>query len=158
MAWDDLAEMECSIARTLFIIGDRWTMLIVRELFLGTRRFDAFQANTGMSSNLLTQRLGRLVDEGVIERVRYQENPPRYEYRLTECGIALYPILIALKQWGDEWGFEGRRREATKLRHKGCGRMMSPVITLSCSACGEEIGPRDVRVVDRPRPVAPRDG
>lgn len=154
MRWDDVGDLSCSIARTLAVVGDRWTMLIVRELFLGTRRFDRFQSFTGMSTGLLTDRLGRLADEGIVRRVRYQDRPARYEYKLTRKGVALYPVLIALKSWGDE--HTGRRRQPpTKLEHAGCGQAMSPEIHMTCSACGEEVEARDVRVTKRPAPVAP---
>jgi len=91
----------CSIARTLELVGERWTLLIVRDLFLGLRRFDEFLESLGIASNVLTDRLNRLVDEGIVERVRYNERPERFEYRLTAKGRELRLVLLALMQWGD---------------------------------------------------------
>ena len=93
----------CSIAGSLDVIGDRWTMLILREAFRGTRRFDHFQRDLGLARNLLADRLSRLVDHGVFHKVLYQEHPPRYDYRLTPKGIDLSPSLVALMRWGDKW-------------------------------------------------------
>ena len=151
MRWDDVQDLDCSIARTLGIVGDRWTMLLVRELFLGTRRFEVFQENTGISTGILTQRLARLVDEGVCRKVEYQSRPARYEYRLTRKGVELYPIVAALKQWGDRHG--GRRKGATRLQHEGCGKTMRAEVRLFCSACDEEVEPHEIRVTRRPAAV-----
>ena len=93
----------CSIARSLEIVGDRWTLLIIRDLVLGLSRFDEFQESLGVASNVLTDRLGRLVDEGVLERIRYSERPERFEYRLTKKGRELGLALLALMQWGDRY-------------------------------------------------------
>lgn len=91
----------CSIARSLELVGDRWTLLIVRDLVLGVSRFDAFLESLGVASNVLTDRLSRLVEEGIVERVRYSERPERFEYRLTAKGRELGVVLLALMQWGD---------------------------------------------------------
>src|SRR5205823_10250398 len=93
----------CSIARALELVGERWTLLIVRDAFLGLRRFDEFQASLGIARNVLTDRLNRLVDEGIFERVRYSERPERFEYRLTPKGRDLNVALSALRQWGDTY-------------------------------------------------------
>jgi DNA-binding HxlR family transcriptional regulator len=93
----------CSVAMTLEIVGERWTWLIVRDAFLGITRFNEFQASLGIARNVLSDRLGRLVDEGIFERVRYNERPLRYEYRLTEKGRELFVALNALRQWGDKY-------------------------------------------------------
>ena len=93
----------CSIARALEIVGERWTLLIVRDAFLGLRRFDEFQQSLGIARNVLADRLNRLVEEGIFERVRYSERPERYEYRLTRKGRDLNVALVALRQWGDEY-------------------------------------------------------
>lgn len=100
MGWSEVGGTVCPIARALAVVGDRWTMLILRELFLATRRFEEFQAQTGMSSHLLSSRLKRLEADGVVGRRRYSDRPARHEYRLTEKGLALYPILLGLKSWG----------------------------------------------------------
>ncbi len=93
----------CSIAKSLELVGERWTMLVVREVFLGHRRFDEIAARLGIARNVLTARLGRLVEEGVLERSRYQERPERFEYRLTEKGIDLWPVIVSLIQFGDRY-------------------------------------------------------
>src|SRR3954449_838135 len=92
----------CSVARTLEIVGERWTLLIVRDAFLGVRRFDDFQRSLGVARNVLQGRLERLVESGILERRRYQERPERYEYRLTEMGIDLWPVVLSLLHWGDK--------------------------------------------------------
>jgi DNA-binding HxlR family transcriptional regulator len=97
----DYEGQDCSIARTLEIVGERWTLLIVRDAFLGLRRFDEFHASLGIARNVLSDRLSRLVEEGILERVRYSERPERYEYRLTRKGRELNVALAALRQWGD---------------------------------------------------------
>ena len=93
----------CSVAKSLELIGERWTMLVVREVFLGNRRFDEMAARLGIARNVLTTRLHRLVEEGVLEKVRYQERPERFEYRLTEKGIDLWPVIVSLIQYGDRY-------------------------------------------------------
>src|SRR5918998_127305 len=97
----DYAGQNCSIAGTLELVGERWTLLIVRDAFLGIRRFDDFQRNLGIARNVLQSRLERLVEEGILKREPYQERPPRYEYRLTRKGVDLWPVLVALMGWGD---------------------------------------------------------
>jgi DNA-binding HxlR family transcriptional regulator len=105
----------CSIARSLELVGDRWTLLIVRDLILGLSRFDEFLDSLGVASNVLTDRLNRLVDEGVVERVRYSERPERFEYRLTKMGRDLNIALAGLRQWGDKYISE---KPPTVLRRK----------------------------------------
>jgi DNA-binding HxlR family transcriptional regulator len=92
----------CSVAQALEIIGERWTWLIIRDAFLGVTRFIDFEQSLGIARNVLTDRLNKLVNEGIFERVRYQEHPPRYEYRLTPKGSDLFTALNALRQWGDQ--------------------------------------------------------
>jgi DNA-binding HxlR family transcriptional regulator len=98
----DYEGQNCSIARALEIVGERWTLLIIRDAFLGRRRFEEFQESLGIARNVLTDRLNRLVDEGILERVRYSERPERFEYRLTPKGRDLQIALGALRQWGDK--------------------------------------------------------
>jgi DNA-binding HxlR family transcriptional regulator len=138
----------CSVASTLAVIGDRWTMLILREAFTRTRRFEDFQRTLGVARNVLSDRLGRLVDEGVLERRPYQEHPVRYEYRLTEKGLDLWPILISLLKWGDRHAVDSPAR---LIVHRGCGGQVTE--RLRCDVCGGDLGPRDVEV--RPGPGAP---
>jgi DNA-binding HxlR family transcriptional regulator len=97
------ADMSCSVARALDVVGDPWTLLVVRDAFFGFRRFEDFQRRLGVPRNTLTERLNRLTEAGVFEKVPYQEKPVRHEYRLTAKGRALRPVIITLLQWGDEW-------------------------------------------------------
>src|SRR6266508_3838561 len=99
----DYEGQNCSVARALEVVGERWTLLIVRDAFLGLRRFDQFQESLGVARNVLTDRLNRLVEEGILERVRYSERPERYEYRLTRKGRELNLALTGLRQWGDKY-------------------------------------------------------
>ncbi|MEY2863936.1 MAG: hypothetical protein RLY58_1643 [Pseudomonadota bacterium] len=139
MKWDDVGNLNCSVARTLSVMGDRWTMLVLRNAFMGIRRFDDFQRQLGVTRHVLADRLKRLVDEKIFNKVPYQPN--RFEYRLTEKGHALYPILLALTAWGDAWMDEGRG-PPLYYHHKTCGQRMSPVMV--CSACGDPVVARDV--------------
>ncbi len=143
------AQKNCSIARPLSFLGERWTVLVLRDLTLGRRRFDEIQESLGIASNVLSQRLATLVDEGVAERRRYSEHPERFEYRLTQKGLDLVPVLLALLAWGDRYtaGPEGAPLETV---HDDCGHVFHMVPT--CSACGEEIDPRHVH--SRPGPGA----
>ena len=101
-------DQDCSIARTLEILGERWTLLIVRDIFNGSRRFDQLQDGLGIARNVLATRLGRLIEEGVIEKRAYRERPVRHEYFLTEKGLDLWPVLIAMLAWGDRYATPGR--------------------------------------------------
>jgi len=139
MSRSDLPSHTCTIARAVAQVGDEWTLLIVREMFLGTRRFDDFLRLTGMSSHLLAQRLKKLEAEGVIRRDPYSERPPRHEYRLTEKGRDLWAVIIALKQWGDRW--LGTDDTPVQITHKACGKVVRPHMT--CPDCGERIEARD---------------
>ena len=98
----DYEGQNCSIARALEIVGERWTLLIIRDVFLGLRRFDQLQESLGVARNVLADRLNRLVEEGILERVQYSERPRRFEYRLTDKGRELNVALTALRQWGDQ--------------------------------------------------------
>jgi DNA-binding HxlR family transcriptional regulator len=129
----DYEGQDCSIARTLEIVGERWTLLIVRDAFLGLRRFDEFQASLGIARNVLTDRLNRLVEEGILERVRYSERPERYEYRPTRKGRELNVALAGLRQWGDRHLSE---KPTHVLRRKSDGK---PVVAA--------LVPRDVRAL-----------
>jgi DNA-binding HxlR family transcriptional regulator len=132
----------CSVAQTLEIIGERWTMLVLREAFLRTRRFDDFQHNIGCARNILSDRLQKLVANGILERRPYQDRPPRFEYRLTEKGRDLYPILVTLMEWGDRYA-SGVRGPAIVLEHKTCGHETAP--ELVCSHCGEPVDALSMR-------------
>ncbi|HEX6590610.1 MAG TPA: helix-turn-helix domain-containing protein [Moraxellaceae bacterium] len=141
MKWQNVGEMPCSVARSLAILGDRWTLLILRNAFLGIRRFDDFQSGLGVTRHVLAGRLTRLVEAGVLKKESYQNNPPRYEYGLTEMGRDLYPVLLALTAWGDKWLDEGRGAPLEYF-HKSCGQKFKPVTV--CSECREPVQPRDV--------------
>ena len=143
MRWSELAEERCSVARSVAVIGDRWTLMLLRDAFLGVRRFDDFQARLGISRGIVADRLKLLVDEGVLRREAYQERPPRHEYRLTEKGLALHPVIMAIVHWGDVH-YAGEAGPPLLHRHKACGCDFAPVMT--CSECGEPITARDVEV------------
>ncbi|WP_322046039.1 helix-turn-helix domain-containing protein [Paraburkholderia sp. J67] len=145
MAWSDVGDTICPIARSLAVVGDRWTLLILRELFLGVKRFEEFQTQTGMSSHLLSTRLKRLESDGVIARRAYSERPPRFEYRLTTKGLDFYPLLLSLKSWGEKWGnFESEDEPALVITHRQCGHETG--LKLVCPACDEPFGPKDATV------------
>jgi DNA-binding HxlR family transcriptional regulator len=132
---------ECSIARAMEILGERWTFLILREAFYGVRRFSDMQRNLGIARNILSTRLQNLVGAGIFERKLYQEEPERYEYRLTQAGRDLYPAIVTLMRWGDEH-LQGELGPPVVLRHNLCGHEADPVLV--CSHCREELRPRDV--------------
>jgi DNA-binding HxlR family transcriptional regulator len=142
----DYSGQNCSIARTLELIGERWTILIVREAFLGTRRFDDFQRRVGLARNVLQTRLERLVEEGILRRVLYQERPPRYEYRLTRKGTDLWPVLVALLRWGDRHAAPDGA--PIVLEHAGCGGVLDD--RRRCERCGADLEAWEVRA--RPGP------
>ena len=133
-------DMNCSVAQCLEVVGEWWSLLIVRDAFLGVRRFDDFQARLGISRNILNQRLRKLVDDGVLDRVPYQDNPPRSEYRLTEKGRDLWHVLTAMRQWGDRWAAPDG--PPLKMRHSGCGSVVKALPV--CSHCGEPLSLRSV--------------
>ena len=135
------ADMDCSVAQCLEVIGEWWSMLVVRDAFLGVTRFDDFQRRLGISRNILQQRLTGLVDSGVLTRVPYSEHPPRFEYRLTQAGLDLYPVIVALMQWGDRYLTNGDAPPMVLTHH--CGEVLGAVTT--CSSCGEPVLARDVR-------------
>lgn len=147
MQWSELGEQSCSFSRTLSVVGDRWTLLILRDCFMKIRRFEEFHARLGIGRPILTERLNKLVKHFVLTKVAYQQNPTRYEYRLTEKGLDLYPIIMAMVHWGDV--HMGDRKGRPVLHHHiTCGHEFDPVTT--CSVCTAEIDPRDVRVLEGP--------
>ena len=140
----DYQGQNCSIARALEVVGERWTLLIVRDVFLGLRKFDEIQENLGIARNVLTDRLNRLVAEGILERVRYSARPERFEYRLTEKGRELNVALTALRQWGDKYVSEKPPR---LLRRKGDKR---PVVAALVPKGAEVLRPEEVETVPGP--------
>jgi DNA-binding HxlR family transcriptional regulator len=143
MKWSELAAEPCSVARSVAVIGDRWTLMVVRDCFLGVRRFEDFERRLGISRSIVADRLKRLVEEGVLRRDVYQERPVRHEYRLTNKGLALHPVIMAVVHWGDVY-YSGEDGPPLLHRHKTCGCELAPVMT--CSACGEAVAARDVDV------------
>jgi len=142
MKLKSFAEMNCTIAQSLEVVGERWTLLVLRETFLGTRRFEDFRERLGIARNILTDRLERLVGEGILERRQYQDRPARFEYRLMPKGIDLYEVILALKKWGDRWAVGEEGRLPLLLRHNGCGRVFD--MEASCPHCHEAIDARSV--------------
>jgi DNA-binding HxlR family transcriptional regulator len=135
MTPSDLAAMECSIARTLDAIGDKWSLLILRDAFYGVRRFDVFQRDLGVARNILTDRLQKLVAKGVLEKRQYEDRPPRFEYRLTDQGRDLVGVVLAMMRWGDRWTVQGKA--PVTVTHTACGHVTTAVV--ACSECGEEL-------------------
>jgi DNA-binding HxlR family transcriptional regulator len=129
----------CSIAKSLELLGERWTLLVIREAFLGTRRFEAFLERLDVARNILSARLQRLVDEGVLEKVAYQERPERYEYRLTQKGTDLWPIIVSLLQYGDR--YYAPDGPPVILRHRECGGEVDA--HRMCAKCGARLTARD---------------
>ena len=137
----------CSIAGTLEVVGERWSLLIVRDVFLGLRRFDEIQENLGIARNVLQTRLTRLMEQDVLEKRLYQERPPRYEYRLTEKGLDLWPTLVALMKWGDRYTAPDAGPPVV-LEHRDCGGAIDEHRT--CERCGTKLSVRDSRAVAGP--------
>jgi DNA-binding HxlR family transcriptional regulator len=145
----DYEGQNCSIARALEVVGERWTLLIVRDVFLGLRRFDQLQESLGIARNVLTYRLNRLVEEGILERVRYSERPERFEYRLTGKGRELNIALTGLRQWGDKYLSEKPPR---LLRRKADKR---PVVAALVPKGAEILRPEEVETVPGPGSTSP---
>jgi DNA-binding HxlR family transcriptional regulator len=139
---------DCTIARTLEVIGERWTLLILRQAFLGDRRFDQLHHSLGIARNILSDRLRALVEEGILDRRLYQDRPPRHDYRLTEKGIDLYPVVLAIKQWGDRYQ-ACEEDPALRLVHRKCEHQLGAV--MACGHCGEVLTARSVRPEERER-------
>jgi DNA-binding HxlR family transcriptional regulator len=133
------AGQTCSVARTLELVGERWTLLILRDAFLGVRRFDDFQRSLGVARNVLNTRLQRLCEVGLLERTRYQERPERFEYRLTEMGLDLWPAIVALMEFGDKHLADDG--PPAVITHRGCGGRVGA--SRVCSECGASVGPRE---------------
>lgn len=133
-------DVNCSVAQCLEVVGEWWSLLIIRDAFLGVKRFDDFQARLGISRNILNQRLTHLVENGILQRVPYQERPPRSEYRLTEKGRDLWTVITALREWGDRWAAPSGA--PLEIRHKSCGELTN--IVSVCSHCGEKLDARSV--------------
>jgi DNA-binding HxlR family transcriptional regulator len=142
-----LADVTCSIARALDVVGEWWTLLVVRDLALGVTRFEDIRRDLGIASNVLTDRLDTLLTAGVVSRRPYQTNPVRHEYTLTPKGADLMPVLYALLRWGDTWS-AGESGVPMVLRHDRCGHRTSARVV--CSACGEDLRHGEVTALPGP--------
>ena len=142
----DFGGMACSIARTLDVIGEAWSPLVLRDVWVGLNRFDQIQADLKISRKVLTERLNHLVDEGVLERHPYDQRP-RYEYRLTEKGVDLVDLLMVMTRWGDKW-LAGEAGPPVLYRHNACGEISS--VDLRCAHCGEPMHANDITVLPGP--------
>ena len=142
MARGDLAQSACPVARAVERVGEPWTLMILRELFLGSRRFDDLQRHTGASPHILSERLKQLCADDVLRRVAYSERPLRHEYLLTDKGRDLWPVIMALRAWGQTWLSRDMPNDL-RLFHKTCGAEMMPHLT--CPDCGAPIHARDCR-------------
>jgi DNA-binding HxlR family transcriptional regulator len=147
MRQTSFADMHCSLARSLEKVGDWWTPLILRDIFLGLDRFDDLAADLGISRNMLSTRLRTLVDNRIVERVRYRERPPRDRYVLTQAGRELVPVLTALTAWGDRWATPPGGPAAIH-RHTRCGHDFRPTVT--CSECGTLVNAEELEVLPGP--------
>jgi DNA-binding HxlR family transcriptional regulator len=151
MLANDYPDQTCSVAAALEVIGERWSLLIVRDVMLGVRRFDQLQADLGIARNVLQTRLRRLTEQGVLEKRLYQQRPVRYEYRLTDKGLDLWPAVVALMSWGDKHA--APNGPPVVLEHRGCGGLVNE--HRYCSACGAALTARDA--IARPGPGASPD-
>ena len=142
----NFGDMACSIARTLDVIGEPWSPLVLRDIWVGMNRFDQIQADLGISRKVLTERLGHLVEHGVLERQAY-DNRPRYEYVLTEKGRELVDVLMVMVGWGDKW-LAGEAGPPVLYRHHACGEIGR--VDLQCSHCGEPMHADDIDVLPGP--------
>lgn len=140
-----LASVACSIARTVDVLGDAWSWLIVRDLTAGLSRFEELQDDLSLSRKVLTQRLGELIEHGIVERTAYQQHPERYDYRLTPAGTELTPVLVAMATWGDRW--HAPDGPPIRFRHTTC----SPgAVTLACEDCGTPVGRDELSIEPGP--------
>ena len=132
----------CPVARSEAVVGDRWTVLVLRELFMRSHRFEEIQAQTGGTPQMIATRLKSLEAEGIVERRRYSERPPRYEYHLTEKGEAFYPVILALRAWGETWLKSGDEGRAVQYTHLYCGKPAG--LGPTCESCGQPIRREDL--------------
>lgn len=141
MKWDELKHEACPVARGLSVVGDRWTMLVLRECFLGIRRFEVMQTRLGITRHVLADRLRKLEAEGLLRREQYQERPPRSEYRLTDKGKAFYPVLVSLITWAENH-VPGDGPSNITLLSRGTGEKLQPQLT--DASTGQPITHRNV--------------
>jgi DNA-binding HxlR family transcriptional regulator len=136
----------CSIARTLELVGDRWTLLVMRDALRGVRRFEEFRTRLGIAHNVLADRLSRLTEAEILERRLYQTRPDRYDYHVTRRGLDLWPTIMSLLMWGDQYAAPDG--PPLLVVHRGCGGRL--VLGLTCSACGAPLGPHDTEELPGP--------
>ncbi|MDQ3782619.1 MAG: helix-turn-helix transcriptional regulator [Actinomycetota bacterium] len=148
MAKRKLDDLGCTLANGVDVFGDRWSLLVLRDAFLGVRRFDEFHRDLGIARNVLADRLDRLVKSGIMETRPYQERPVRHEYVLTDKGADLLDVLLALWRWGDRWDPVATEQRRV-MTHRGCGAETQGVTT--CAGCGEPLFRDDLRM----RPLLP---
>ena len=144
--------MACSIARTMDVIGEPWSPLILRDVYVGIARFDQLQEDLGISRKVLAERLKWLVEQDVLERREYSARPVRHEYALTSKGVELVELLMVMVRWGDRWT-AGEVGPPALYRHRACGRVAH--VELHCSECGGPMGPEDVDVLPGPGAAVP---
>jgi len=140
------ADMDCSIAQCLEVVGEWWSLLIIRDVFLGVRRYEALLERLGISRNILQARLRSLVDAGVLERRSYSSHPPRHEYHLTQKGRDLWPVLMTMREWGDRYGAPSGPPIETV--HLDCDHVSTPILV--CDQCVKPVGPRDMVAISGP--------
>jgi DNA-binding HxlR family transcriptional regulator len=142
---DEQARKTAAAQQALALLADRWSFLIIREAYRGVHRYGQLQRNLGIARNVLATRLSQLVEQGLLERVRYRTDPDWYEYRLTQRGLDLYPAILAFFRWADTH-YGDPARAAVRIRHRACGKATRPLLV--CSECREPIGAQDIEILD----------
>ena len=150
---NDFSDQNCSVARTLEVVGERWSLLVIRDAFMGVRRFEDFQRGLGISRNVLAARLTHLVELGVMRRVQYNERPPRFEYRLTQRGLDLFPVIMAMHDFGDRHA-PPPLGPSRVFRHRDCDGLVDQR-HVRCTVCGEDVTARTIYVEDGPGKQGP---
>lgn len=143
----DYSRQSCSIAAALEVIGDPWTLLVIRDAFAGVRRFEQWQDHLGVARNVLAARLKTLVAHGILEPQVYSERPLRHEYVLTKKGKDLYGVMLTLHGWGSKYMYGEGEEAAVAIIHKSCGNLLDP--GLACNCCGEKVERRDIELIKR---------
>lgn len=139
----------CPMARAANLLGDEWLILVLRELFKGPAKFDELQKRTGAATNILTKRLCRMMEAGIVDKVPYQDKPPRFSYRLTKAGLGLLPVVLELIRYGEQW-MPSELEPPNTLRHLGCGSITRA--GQHCSECGEALTLKNLRLEPRAAP------
>jgi DNA-binding HxlR family transcriptional regulator len=146
--------MACSIARTMDVVGEPWSPLVLRNIYIGINRFDQLQESLGISRKVLAERLRWLTENEVLERREYSARPPRHEYVLTAKGLELFGVLMVMVAWGDKW-LAGEAGPPVLYRHHACGRIAHA--ELHCSVCGEPMSASDIDVLPGPGAALPAE-